>query len=187
MVVVVCHQCGVPFEVFPCRANTAKYCSTECKYQARALSIDERFHERVASPDENGCMLWTHSTDSKGYGRLWYEGGRIGAHRLAWEIHHGIPVPEGMQVNHHCDNPLCCNPAHLYVGSQADNMQDMADRDRSLKGEKHPNTNLTARQVAMIRYRYAEGGISHQQLADAYHIGRSTVGQLIRGDRWNCA
>ena len=78
------------------------------------------------------CWNWTGST-AKGYGQIWVGNTNLRSHRLAYEIAHG-PIPDGLLVRHKCDNPLCCNPAHLEVGTDADNAMDRVVRGRSRKG-----------------------------------------------------
>lgn len=102
------------------------------------MTIEERFWNHVeAIPEGSGCWEWTGATVKDGYGRveLSHLGKRIRAvmaHRLSWGIHMG-PIPPGMSVLHHCDNPPCVNPAHLFLGTQADNIRDMI-----LKGRYRP-------------------------------------------------
>lgn len=78
------------------------------------------------------CWNWSGST-AKGYGQIWVGGKVLRAHRVAYEAANG-PIPEGMLVRHKCDNPLCCNPAHMELGTHDDNMRDKAIRDRAWKG-----------------------------------------------------
>lgn len=88
--------------------------------------MPERFWARV---DKSGdCWIWTASRYRRGYGQAYFEGRYYTAHRLAYTLTFG-PVPMGICVCHHCDNPPCCNPAHLFLGTDADNM-----RDRDAKG-----------------------------------------------------
>jgi hypothetical protein len=99
--------------------------------------IADRLHAKLV-PMPNGCIEFTGNRYRTGYGKL-----RVGpkgagvarAHRLAWEINNG-PIPEGLFVLHHCDNRICCNPEHLYVGTKADNMRDMSVRRRSRNAKK---------------------------------------------------
>ena len=86
----------------------------------------ERFFEKVEKTEK--CWGWLAGTNKDGYGKFKMRGKTLQAHRLSWVIHNGI-IPEGMCVLHHCDNPPCVNPAHLFLGTILDN-----NRDRDAKG-----------------------------------------------------
>ena len=85
-----------------------------------------RFWRRVLSGDPGLCWPWLLKPDKDGYGLFSLRGNRVMAHRVAWAIHNAKPLPAGKVVMHSCDNPRCCNPAHLVLGSQ---VQNLADRD----------------------------------------------------------
>lgn len=107
------------------------YCSRSCQGAAKSQRSAARFWERVAvgAPDE--CWEWKGSLVPSGYGSVRSKGRVVGAHRKAYEDAHG-PIPGGLLVRHTCDNPPCCNPAHLIVGTAADNA-----RDRTVRGRHH--------------------------------------------------
>jgi hypothetical protein len=160
------------------------------------------FAERFSgSIDRSGdCWVWTGSKDRKGYGRIYYQGRRTGAHRVAWELSNG-PILDGLHVCHHCDNPPCVNTGHLFLGTHADNMldRDMKGRgtpppysagqdhwthrlpERRLRGERHGRAKLTDAQVVALRVSYLDGGVSMGALADRYGVGKSQVSRLVRG------
>ncbi len=91
-----------------------------------------RFWMRVS--ETGSCWVWTGARNKDGYGYLRDGESTVLAHRFAWASLNG-PIPDGGQILHHCDNPPCCNPEHLYVGTHADNMRDMANRGRAATGK----------------------------------------------------
>lgn len=81
------------------------------------------------SKQKNGCWVWNGRVNHKGYGKASWNGKEARVHRVIYEHFHGA-VPEGMQVCHHCDNPPCCNPEHLFVGTALDNEHDKLRKGR---------------------------------------------------------
>lgn len=97
------------------------------------------FWAQVGTPTETGCREWQGSRNRvSGYGAKCWRGINVTAHRVAYELTHG-PIPVGLnsQILHHCDNPPCCEPSHLYLGTCADNMRDRDMRGRNGKGKTH--------------------------------------------------
>jgi hypothetical protein len=142
----------------------------------QGISI-EQFWARVQKTET--CWLWTAGTDKDGYGKLWKER----AHRASWELHYGL-VPDGLMVCHHCDNPPCVRPDHLFLGTNTDNQQD-AWR----KGRKHVArggecswakvTEADVREMCHLR-----GVLSQRQIAQRFGVTQRTVSDIQLGKRW---
>lgn len=139
--------------------------------------IIERFwsHVTIGQPDE--CWPWQQSTGSHGYGQTWDGKNVLLAHRVSWELTNG-PIPDGLRICHTCDNRLCCNPAHFFLGTDADNAMDKARKLRI------PIAKLNPESVREMRRRYAEGGVSTRQLAAEYGVDRRAIVWALKGKTW---
>lgn len=138
----------------------------------------ERFWSKVdkRSPDE--CWVWKAST-AHGYGQLKVGERMILTHRFSWELHNG-PITDGLFVCHNCpsgDNPLCVNPAHLFLGTSAENSADMVEKCRQKESR------FTPEQVTEIRQCVADG-MSQNGLAKALGIPRSTIHAIVKRKIW---
>ena len=179
---LTCRVCWTTYTWPPSRriGERQHYCSREC-FDADAARrsttwLWDRLDKR-GGPD--ACWLWTMGVDHDGYGV--YGKPQQRAHREAYRLTYGEPSGH---VLHHCDVRRCCNPRHLYAGTNGQNTQDRVDRDRSAKGARNTNTKLTEAQVAAIRSRYASGGVSQQALADEYGVSQHVVHLVIRRKTW---
>lgn len=158
----------------------------------RGKSVRERFDASV--PDRgDGCWIWKGSLNAYGYGRM-----SIGtppnqrnamAHRVSWEMHFG-PIGDGLYVCHRCDNPPCVNPAHLFLGTQFDNMGDAGRKGRLPQqkyagfcaGSRNGRSKLTEAQAKEIRDSWP--AISQRSLATKFGVSRALVRHIIAGGNW---
>ena len=156
------------------------------EYRGSCINVTDhqRFWEKVDTSGD--CWEWQAYIDNDGYGTFKIDGRHVGAHRAAFTLSSGDDIPDGKFVLHHCDNPSCVRPSHLYVGTNADNMRDRASRSRGpdFRGERNPSAKLTARDVRWIRKAYAAGLGSHKQLGERFGVVRKTVSKLLAGHTW---
>lgn len=147
------------------------------------LSMPERFEKYVVKKD--GCWDWTGRFDKDGYPILMIKQKpfTVRCNRLSWSIKNG-PIPEGLLVLHHCDNPCCTNPNHLYTGTFQNNSDDMVSRQRSLPGEKHPNSTLNWETVRAIRREYVGNYGQQTRLAKKYGTSQANVSAIVKNKVW---
>lgn len=148
-------------------------------------TLEDRFWAKVNRRNPGQCWPWTGMTQ-RGYGYLKVRGVRARAHRIAWELAHGRRIPEGMVIRHRCDRPACCNPAHLALGTHADNVADRVARGRSryVHGERHGGAKLSEQQVGQLREMYAAGGIRQADLAQRFGVSQGTVSHIVNRKGW---
>ena len=131
--------------------------------------------------DSGDCWIWTGRFTDKGYGVLGIVGKEWTAHRLSYLLHHG-DLPAGAFICHHCDNPPCVNPAHLYAGDQLTNLQDMMRRGRGrfLRGEQCGKTTIPWTTIKAIRADHRTGQYRQIDLARKYGVSQPYVSFIIR-------
>jgi HNH endonuclease len=134
----------------------------------------------------NGCWEWTGARYPEGYGQFRKILGETRAHRLAYRLAFG-PFNHGEQVLHHCDNPPCCRPDHLFLGSNIDNVADKVSKGRHQQHGRHWNAKLTEADVAEIRRLYSPrgaNGVSNRKLAERYGVSRVQISNITLGRQW---
>lgn len=224
-VIVICPVCNQPFSAWPSRLRKTPdlACSQECYKNRRYMPWVDRFWSHVdRSGGPDACWLWMIGLQANGYGRITIDGAGHRAHRVAWQLTNG-PIPDGMIVCHSCDvrYPIgdityrrCCNPAHLWLGTNAANSQDASYKGRLATGERHasrlhPNcmargdhngsrlyperlhrgerhhgAKLTDEQVIEMRSLYAAGGIAFTALGQKFGVAEVTARSAVRRETW---
>jgi hypothetical protein len=146
---------------------------------------------------ESGCWEWVGAKTSQGYGSLRFNGKSVKAHRLSYSLING-EIPDGRMICHHCDNPSCVRPSHLYAGTAADNVRDCYVRGRNANnlpklqaarplqvGERHPQSKLTAEIASQMRGMRAKGE-AFSRIADQFNVSRPAARDAIQGITWKC-
>jgi len=135
----------------------------------------------------NACWIWTGSRLPTGYGRISFRGKADYATRVVWELTHG-PIPPGLHVLHRCDNPPCCNPAHLWLGTPAENMHDRDAKGRNgTLGKAASTRKLTDSQAREIRYRLEHGLARPSDIIREYKMNWGTLAYLRAGKTYKTA
>jgi len=145
-------------------------------------SVPERFWDKVAVGAPGECWPWRASLDRYGYGRAVLNGKYVAASRAAYILATGNEA-DGLLVCHHCDNPKCYNPSHLYAGTPSDNQRDKFKRGRTHCGEKNPAGKLTEAQVQNIR-RLFDAGMSNTAIGKMLGVHHSTISKIRTGKSW---
>jgi hypothetical protein len=148
-------------------------------------SCDENRFWKYVIKNEDGCWGWDGFKDAEGYSFSNLDGKHLRSHRASWIIHYGS-IPEGMYVCHHCDNPECTRPDHLFLGTLKDNADDMLAKGRKylMKGETNFFHKLTQAQVDEIRRDYAPYKVSCEVLSKRYGVTGNTVWRVVTGFCW---
>lgn len=165
------------------------------------MSIEERFWSKVDVRGPDDCWTWKAATRA-GYGRFWDGSRLVNAQCFAWESEHG-PMPEGKCGLHRCDNPPCCNPAHIFPGTKKENSLDMVVKGRHgswtkpdsrprgddhhsrsrrevmPRGEDHWNTIIPDTLLATIQQRYDSDGVTQAQLCREFGISSSHMSRIV--------
>lgn len=175
---------------------TIKYCECGCgqptirgnrflRGHGHGRPIEIRFWEKVNRRGPNECWPWLACSQKEGYGVISYQGKTQRAHRIAFMLHHG-PIPDGMFVCHACDNPSCVNPAHLWLGRNEENVQDMLDKGRNavMSGSQSGSAKLSEIDIPLIKLLRAEG-LSHRKIAGIYGVRHQTIACVLHGKTWS--
>ncbi len=161
--------------------ETWKTFHLECPVIPRK-SIPDRFLNMVDKTD--GCWNWTGHTNKKGYGLFHYKDSANLSHRVSYNLFVG-EIPKDKMVLHHCDNPTCVNPEHLYVGTALDNSNDMVNRGRAnyVRGEESGMSKLTDGDVYVIRD-LVSIGTKTKAIAQLMEVDVSTINRAATGRAW---
>jgi hypothetical protein len=138
------------------------------------------------------CWEWQLGRGRRGYGHVWVKGKTKKAHRLSYEAFVG-EIPNGMLVCHHCDNPPCINPKHLFLGTPQDNIRDsirkgrfpgvIVNRKNLARGERMNTAKLTEIQIKRIRAEYLKGCLQ-SEISRKYGVNQQSISGIVTGKTW---
>lgn len=148
-----------------------------------STSLHDRFWSKVQQLTEDECWEWQAHCDSDGYGRIKVDGTSRLAHRVVMELD-GIDVGDS-HVLHHCDNPPCVNPNHLYLGDASDNMKDAYERGRKEPVEVTPSAKVSSDEASEIRSRYESEDVTQSELGDDYGLCQQAVSAIVNEVNWS--
>lgn len=147
-------------------------------------SLEERFWAKVDVRSEDECWEWKASKGKWLYGNFRIDSKTFLAHRVAYMLKNG-EIPSEMLVCHSCDNPGCCNPKHLWLGTNYDNMQDMFKKGRrpAAKGSRNGSAKLKEEDVLQIRNMRSQG-CTCTDISKIYGVSIGTISHIATGRNW---
>jgi hypothetical protein len=187
-VVIKCETCAKEFHPWQGRETTTRTCSRQCNGAVSSKMNSNQASDFEANFEKTeGCWEWKTTLPSSRYPRFMLRYKHNQAHRFSYEYYKG-PIPDGLMVCHSCDNRHCVNPEHLWLGTQADNLADMAAKGRGhklppLHSEAHPLSKITKETALAIR---SDARIAKDIAAD-YGVSKSLVWGIKKGTHWKYA
>ena len=148
--------------------------------------VVNKIFSRIEIKQPSECWPWKAACSSAGYGQIGFGRKVYYIHRLAWQFANDSQIPNGMFVLHSCDNPTCCNPNHLHLGTHQQNMIEKVERGRSnpVYGEKSGASKLTEKEVLEIRNLYAIGNYSTRKLGEKYKVSHRNIVDVVNRKIW---
>jgi len=154
---------------------------------AHLKTIEKYIEQYVQECPETGCHIWTgpvSRADGGGYGQLSANHSPRLAHRAIYEYYTGRKLDTTVALCHKCDNRVCVNPAHLFEGTLADNVEDMVKKGRQAKGTENGGNKLTEAQVLEIRRLLKETNLKQIEISNRFNVNRSTIYLIATGKKW---
>lgn len=147
--------------------------------------MKERFWKHVNIKSDNECWEWKGNINRSGYGQFTIRHKNYRSHRIAYDLTYDT-IPDGKQVLHHCDNRKCCNPNHLFLGTNQDNMMDAKIKGKFLgrDGKNNSNSKFMDFEIMEIRNLYMSGLYSYRNLSNIYKTSHSNICNIINKKSW---
>lgn len=153
--------------------------------------LENSFLKKTQRKDNDKCWPWKACVDQNGYGCMWncILKKRSRVTRVILFLYKNVPFESKLIACHKCDNPICVNPSHIFVGTMKDNSQDMVKKGRynpanKPKGSKHFASKLSEADVLKIRNMYRTGEHTYGSIAQLYNIDKTVIGKIIKKTAW---
>jgi len=165
-------------------SNTVSVVLSTYGIKRKKKTKSEKFFENISIDRKRGCINWMGYTYGGRYGGITIDQKSVRVHRLSWELFYG-KIPKGLLVCHHCDNTLCVNPTHLFLGTQKDNMQDMYKKNRQAPncGSLNGRAKVTENNVIEIRKNFKKG-LSLKELSIKHKLSECQIGKIVNRKNW---
>lgn len=188
-----CQQCGKHFFTIITTISKRKYCSQTCSGRARSINTLVNTKKRFMSRTQllpNGCWYWLGAKKGA-YGTIGIGRQRFLAHRISCVLFKDFDINSPLFICHHCDNPTCVNPEHLFPGTPSDNIKDAYNKGRIVPrnfphyiGQENPNSVLTEAEIPIIRSLYSTGRYTLREIGAMFNISYATVKQIADRVTW---
>jgi hypothetical protein len=165
--------------------DLTRCCETpDCVHPEHHKNRISVFLDNILKIQDTGCWEWQGSYKS-GYGFFGINGKEVATHRFSYELYNG-PINDGLECCHSCDNSMCCNPEHLFLGTHSDNMQDMVSKGRANKnkGERHHKSSITESDVKNILV-LLSSGVSMKKIHEELNISYRIIQRVCSGESWS--
>lgn len=181
MVKTNCQVCGIEFfaRAYQIKIGTGKYCSAKCRGKGvnKPIPVEDRIMKFIDVKSDNECWEFLGFKNNDGYGKIGISNNKTeSAHRVIYRLYKG-DIPKDKVIMHTCDNPSCCNPKHLKIGTQNDNIQDMVNKSRNIT---RVGIRMPKELVEDIKNNYKGQRGFKIQMAIKYNCSPSTVTNLIK-------
>jgi len=183
-IIINCAFCGKPFETKPYVALRPRpCCSIACANLIKTTNPIKRFWSKVDKRGDDECWNWLGYKDKDGYGTFNPTSKKlIKAHRFAYTLTYG-EIKSGQCICHKCDNPPCCNPEHLFIGTFTDNDADRDKKGRQAYGERSGRTNFTTNDIIHIR-KLRNNGMSEADIAQLFGASQTGISSIVLRRTW---
>lgn len=184
--VKTCKYCGKMLKDLKNESFCSRKCSSLFRRDNHYSEYEEKIKERILRNIEifpSGCWIWKSFKSKSGYAEITWKGEKKRTNRISFEVFKD-KIPTGMYVCHTCDNPLCVNPDHLYIGTHQDNIDDKLKKGRQSKGKEIGRSKLDEEKVNEIRRIAEKEEFSHERIGEIFGVSQSCISRIVKRLTW---